>query len=106
MDLAASFQSYVDEMLTTMHGSGLPEDDRIEMRTELLEKLNKWIIVKLLTELATISPSEVPAFQKYIEEYHPSPDDLRTYISQRIPNGETFLTQCLLEFRGLYLGTT
>jgi len=105
MDTADPLSRYVDELLKEKFGTDVGQDDLENMKQELLSNLRRWIILKILTELAKTSKSSVADFQNFVQAGNPTPEQIQAYIKEKIPDGTSMLSQSLLEFKATYLGT-
>lgn len=95
---------FLDDLLKDMHGADAPADELEEMKKELLPKLNEYITLRVMTELAKKSQETLKEFQAWVTEKSPSQEEVQQYIAGKIPDGTSFLTQVLLDFRNTYLG--
>lgn len=100
-----SLNQFLDDVLKDMHGTSTPPEEREEMKKELLPKLNEYITLRVMTELAKISPETLKEFQAWVTEKNPSQEEVQTYIDGKIENSPVFLSQVLMDFRNTYLGT-
>lgn len=73
-----------------------------DMVTSLTDRLNKFITLNVLTELATRDQSLLIKFQA-LAKGNTKPDVIQDFISNEIPDGATFLAKVLTDFRQLYL---
>lgn len=95
---------FLDDLLKDMHGMDTPPEEMEEMKKELLPKLNEYISLRVMTELAKTSQDTLKAFQTWVTEKSPSQEEVQQYVADKIPDGTSFLTQVLLDFRNTYLG--
>lgn len=101
-----SINLFLDDMLKDMHGVSAPPEELEEMKKELLPKLNEYITLRVMTELAKKSQETLKEFQAWVTEKNPSQEDVQKYVEGKIENPPAFLTQVLLDFRNTYLGGT
>lgn len=73
-----------------------------EMVRDLTERLTKFIILNVLTELATKDQSLLAKFQT-LAKGATSPEAIQTFVEAEIPDGPAFLAKTLTDFRALYL---
>lgn len=106
MTATDSINLFLDDMLKDMHGADVPADELAEMKKELLPKLNEYITLRVMTELAKKSQETLKEFQTWVTEKKPSQEEIQMYVSDKIPDGTAFLTQVLLDFRNTYIGGT
>lgn len=103
MTATDSINLFIDDMLKDMHGADAPPEELEEMKKELLPKLNEYISLRVMTELAKVSPDTLKEFQTWVTEKNPSQEEVQKYIEGKIDSSPAFLTQVLLDFRNLYL---
>lgn len=92
------------DLLRDKHGPNVPVDDMEAMKKALLPKLNEYITLRVMTELSKKSQDTLKEFQNWITDKKPSQEEVQKYISDKIPDGTSFLTQVLMDFRNTYLG--
>lgn len=100
-----SVNQFLDDVLKDMHGASTPLEELEEMKKELLPKLQEYITLRVMTELAKKSPETLKEFQSWVTEKNPSQEEIQTYIEGKIENSPIFLTQVFLDFRNTYIGT-
>lgn len=100
-----SINLFLDDMLKSMHGGATPPEDLEEMKKELLPKLNEYITLRVMTELAKKSQETLKEFQSWVTEKNPSQGEIQKYIEGKLDNPPAFLTQVLLDFRNTYIGS-
>jgi len=98
--------TFIDDVLKDKYGSDVPADEHEEMKKELTDKLNQWITLKVMTELAKTSPETLQDFQTMVREKNPTQAEVQEYVAGKIPESSAFLTRILLEFRNTYLGAS
>lgn len=103
MTATDSINLFLDDMLKDLHGAATPPEELKEMKKELLPKLNEYISLRVMTELAKVSPDTLKEFQTWVTEKNPSQEEVQKYIEEKIDSSPAFLTQVLLDFRNLYL---
>lgn len=69
---------------------------------DLTERLTKFIILNVLTELATRDQSLLAKFQT-LAQGDTKPEAIQTFVEAEIPDGPAFLAKVLTDFRTLYL---
>lgn len=74
-----------------------------DMTTSLTDRLNKFITLNVLTELATKDQALLIKFQT-LARGNTKPEVVQAFIQQEIPDGAAFLAKVLADFRVLYLG--
>ncbi len=103
MTAVDSINLFLDDLLKDMHGSDAPADELAEMKNELLPKLNEYITLRVMTELAKKSQETLKEFQTWVTEKNPSQEEVQKYVEGKLDNPQAFLTQVLLDFRNTYL---
>ena len=76
-----------------------------EMVRDLTQRLTKFIILNVLTELATKNQALLAKFQT-LAKGTTSPEAIQTFVEAEIPDGSAFLAKILTDFRALYMGNT
>ena len=102
MDLFPSFTIFVDQMIKEKYGTNLLEPELVQMRSDLLPRLNQWILLKAMTEIGQKSPEKLKELTLLANGDTPS-SVIITFIQDIIPDTQTFLTQTLLSFKQTYL---
>lgn len=104
MSATDSINLFLDDLLKDMHGVQTPADELEEMKKELLPKLNEYITLRVMTELAKKSQDTLKEFQTWVTEKKPSQEEVQKYIEGKLDNPSALLTQVLLDFRNTYMG--
>lgn len=100
---APTIDTFIDELVKEKsQGVSLSDDARLQMKTDLLPRLHKFILLKTMTELAQRSPQDLKEFQTMVSDGKPL-SDIQNYVAAKIPDFQAVLTNILLEFRDLYL---
>lgn len=96
-----TLETFVDKLLDEKFpGVAIPTDRRDKMKQELLPRLNKMIMLKMLQAL---SPEDLTKFQN-LAQGNETNEQLQKFLAERIPNQDAFIAGILGEFRELYLG--
>ncbi len=98
----------LNDFLTTLvteklAGADVPEGQIADMVANLTDRLNKFITLNVLTELATKDQALLVKFQA-LAKGNTNPDVLQDFVEKEIPDGAPFLAKVLSDFRVLYLG--
>ena len=98
----------LDDFLTALvkdKKDGLTLDDfqREDMKKDLSVRLNKFITLNVLTELATKDVTLLQKFQT-LSKGTTTVIQIQSFIETHIVNGAAFLAKVLTDFRALYLG--
>lgn len=101
-----SIYTYIDELIKEKAQEvSLSDEARAQMKSDLLPRLHKFILLKTMTELAKRSPQDLADFQNMVDKGKPLPE-IQNYVSTKIPDFQAVLTSIFLEFRQIYLGKT
>lgn len=103
MTTTDSINLFLDDLLRDMHGVSAPPEELEEMKKELLPKLNEYITLRIMTELAKKSQDALKDFQTWVTEKNPSREEVQKYVESKVDNAPAFLTQVLLDFRNTYI---
>lgn len=89
------------DFLTTLAAEkGVPK----EAVNDLLPRLQKFITLNVLTELALKNRALLVKFQS-IAKGATSPDTIRAFVEKELPDGNVFLAKTLNDFKTLYFGS-
>lgn len=105
----AKFTMTFDDFLTALinekyKGAALEDYQQADIRKDLSDRLNKFITLNVLTELASRDRSLLSKFQSIASD-DTQPDAIRAFVEHEIPDGAAFLAKVLADFRSLYFGT-
>lgn len=100
---SSSVNTFLFDLIQEKHGTSLAEDTKEEMFNDLKPRLDEWITLKSMTEIAQSSPADLETLQTMTEE-NKSTEEIQAFIKAKIPDITTFLTKTLLSFRQSYLG--
>ena len=92
------------DVIVEKHGEPMEDDLKKQMFDDLKPRLDQWITLKSMTEIAQASSADFEMLQKMTEENKPA-NEIELFIKSKIPDMTTFLTKTLLSFRQTYLGT-
>lgn len=84
-------------------GATLENYQQADIGKDLTDRLNKFITLNVLTELATKDPSLLAKFQT-LAKGDTAPEVIQAFVETEIPDGTVFLAKVLTDFRALYLG--
>lgn len=97
-----SLGDFVDEVIAQKHKEDhLTPDMHRDIKTSLLERLNKMIT---LNTMAVLAPDELVEFEKLVNS-KASKEKIQEYVAAHVKNMPQFLAEILAEFRDLYLGS-
>lgn len=97
----------LDDFLTALinekyKGATLEDYQKTDIRKDLIYRLNKFITLNVITELATRDRSLLVKFQSIAND-DTQPDVIRAFVEHEVPDGGAFLAKVLTDFRQLYL---
>lgn len=98
-----TLSDFLNQLLATKHGDGLTDEQKKEMKADLMPRLERWITVKTMEELVKKSPDDVNVFMTMLEEKKPM-EEVQKFVEARIPDYPSRLAAILMEFQSLYLG--
>jgi hypothetical protein len=101
---SSSIDQFLLDLIIEKHGEPMEEDLKKQMMEELKPKLDQWITLKTMTEIAQSSPTDIALLQKMTDENKPA-EEIEKFIQSKIPDMSSFLTKTLLSFRQTYIGT-
>ncbi len=99
-----SLDQFLLDLVIEKHGEPMEEDLKKQMVEELKPKLDQWITLKTMTEIAQSSPTDIELLKKMTDENQPA-EEIEKFIQSKIPDMPAFLTKTLLAFRQTYIGT-
>lgn len=97
-----SLLHYLDTLITQKHGAEIADEVRTGMRNELAPRLEKWLILSAMNELADKSPDDLKAFQNLAQGDTP-PQKILEFIQSHIPDTEVFFAKAMMDFGDTYL---
>lgn len=83
-------------------GATLEDYQQADIGKDLNDRLNKFITLNVLTELATKNQSLLAKFQT-LAKGDTTPEVIQNFVEKEIPDGAAFLAKTLTDFRHLYL---
>ncbi len=98
----------LDDFITALindkyNGVTLADYQETDIQKDLTSRLNKFITLYVLTEIATKDQSLLAKFQSIAKD-DTQPEVVRSFVENEIPDGSAFLAKTLTDFRALYLG--
>ena len=97
----AGFNSYVDKLIEDKGFPDITTEVREEIKKDVLRRLNDFIAARII---AGLSDADVNTFEQMLKDGKPD-TEIQNFVTTHIANFVDFLTNVLLEFRGVYLGT-
>lgn len=95
-----SFAGFIDDLIKEKGFVGLEPEVMTELRNQMLKKLDDFVAAKVI---AALSDEDVKKFEVMLRAGS-SNQDIQKFTTEHIPDFVNFLTNALLEFRGVYLG--
>lgn len=95
-----SFETYVEQLIEERKFPDLTPEVREELKKDLIRRLDSFIAAKVI---ATLSDEDVLKFEQMLKDNKPD-EELQKFTVEHVPDFTAFLTNVLLEFRGVYLG--
>ncbi|OGK24406.1 hypothetical protein A3A46_01110 [Candidatus Roizmanbacteria bacterium RIFCSPLOWO2_01_FULL_37_13] len=99
-DQKKSFESFVEQLIEERSFPDLTPEVRVELKKDLINRLDSFIAAKVIVAL---SDEDVLKFEQMLKDNKPA-EELQKFTVEHVPDFTTFLTNVLLEFRGVYLG--
>lgn len=93
---------YIDNLIDQKGYPDLTPEVREELRNDIRVRLNDFIMARVI---AAFSDEDVAAFEELLKQ-NKTQAELQQFAADHIPNFTDFLTDVLLEFQGVYLGST
>lgn len=103
MDAQGQSQSllqFVDKLIEERGFPDLTPEVADELKRDLLVRIDDFITARII---AAFSDEDVKIFEQMLKDQRPQ-DEVQQFVSTHIPDYLNFLTNVLLEFRGVYLG--
>jgi hypothetical protein len=91
---------FIDSLIAEKGFPDLTAEVREVLKKDLLKRLNDFIAARVI---AILSDDDVITFDQMLKEKK-SEEEMQKFVAIHIPNFVNFLTDALLEFRGIYLG--
>ncbi len=98
-------ESFIEALLSEKQLLTLTNEEQVKIKSELLDRLNKFINANILTRLSQISTQTLRDFEKLVDQ-NSSSETLQKYLQEKIPDMTPFIAGILLDFRKTYLGLT
>lgn len=104
MDLVNSaglgMEEFIDKLIEEKNFSYLTDDISRQLKKDLSQRLDEFIAARVI---AGLSDEDVLVFEDMLQN-NDSPENVQQFVSAHVPDFVNFLTNTLLEFRGVYLG--
>jgi hypothetical protein len=97
-----TIEDFVDQLIAKKDFPDLTPDVKKELKRDLLQRIDSFINARLV---AALSDQDVLAFEQLLKDGK-SDSEIQQFMQEKIPDLTSLLTQILLEFKGIYLGTT
>lgn len=93
--------AFADSLIKEKGFPDITPEVREELKKDLLTRLDDFLTARIV---AGLSDEDVMTFDKMLQE-NKGEEEMQQFVSSHIPNFTDFVTQAMLEFRGVYLGT-
>lgn len=91
---------FIDKLIKDKNFKDITPEIESEIRNDLKNRLDKFILARIISNL---SDEKVDQFNSMLDAKK-SETEIQEFITASIPDFVDFLTQTLMEFRGIYLG--
>lgn len=91
---------FIDQLIKDKHFKDITPDIEEMIRSQLKDRLDKFILARIISNL---SDEKVNQFNAMLDAKK-SEMEIQEFVTASVPDFVDFLTQTLLEFRGIYLG--
>ena len=95
-----SYDAFINKLIDERGFPDLTPEVKEELKKDLVTRLDSFIAAKVI---AALSDADVLVFEQMLKDNKPSAE-LQQFSIDHIANFTDFLTNTLLEFRGVYLG--
>jgi len=96
----SNIQKFIDQLITDKGYPDLTEEVREQMKQDLIVRLDQFFMARII---AAFSDEDVVSFEAILRE-NKGEAEIQKFVVEHIPDLNTFLTNALLEYRGVYLG--
>lgn len=94
-------EQYIEKLIDAKGYPDLNPEVRVELRSDLMNRLDDFIAAR---SIAALSDEKVIVFEKMLKEEKPE-EEVQTFLMDNIADYQQFITNVLMEFQGVYLGT-
>ncbi|MEI6690259.1 MAG: hypothetical protein WCL07_00755 [bacterium] len=95
-----SLSDYADTLIKEKNYTTLTEEARVELRNDLLRRLNEFMMAKVVAEL---NEKDTQEFSTMLDT-NPSEEQIQTFIKGKLSNPTEFIGNTLISFRKTFLG--
>lgn len=96
----ASYEAFIDKLIEERSFPDISPEVKTELKRDLVGRLDSFIAAKVI---AALSDKDVLLYEKMLRDNRPA-EELQKFTVEHIADFVNFLTNTLLEFRGVYLG--
>lgn len=93
---------YIDNLINQKGYPNLTDEVREELKNDIRARLNDFIMARVI---AAFTDEDIDKFEELLKQ-NKSQEELQQFAVDHIPDFTTFLTNVLIEFQGVYLGST
>lgn len=94
-----NIDTFIDNLIDQRGYEEAPQGIKEKLHENLKTQLDEFVMTRTVSEF---SNEEVKEFEKLLDE-DKSPDELKQFAVEHIPNYQTFMTSTLLLFQDAYL---
>lgn len=95
-----ALMQFVDKLIEEKGFLDLTPEVREELKKDLLLRIDSFIAARVI---AALSDTDVLTFEQMLKDKKPQ-EEVQKFVESHVPDYMNFLTNVLLEFRGVYLG--
>lgn len=95
-----SLEDFADKLIEEKDFPDITPEVRVELKNDILRRLDDFLAARII---AALSDTDVAAFEELLKQGK-SDAEIQAFTTLKIPDFTNFLTNTLLEFRGVYLG--
>jgi hypothetical protein len=97
-----NLDAYIEDLINQKNYPDLTPEVRDELKRDIALRLNDFIMARVI---AAFTDEDVAAFEELLKQ-NKSQAELHQFAVEHIPNFTNFLTNVLIEFQSVYLGST
>lgn len=97
-----NLERYIDNLIDQKGYPDMDEAVREELKNDIRVRLNEFIMTRTIS---AFSDEDVEKFEELLNHRKPQ-SELQQFAMEHIPDFTNFLTDVLIEFQDVYLGTT
>lgn len=98
---SSSIDKFIDQLIEDKGFVDLLPEVREQLKQDIASRLNDFISARTI---AALPDEDLATFEQMLKDNKPQ-EELQQFTSTHIPDFTEFLTNVLLEFKGVYLGS-